>query len=143
MAQLRWPAGPFAVNEIRHNRAPRPIVFPEEAQVPEGKRHLILRVFLFRLLGFALGPGHSVGSGQFVYWNGRDPRRCLAPDLFVKKGVVDSSFGSWKTWEQGGVPEMAVEIVSPNQGAGVPWNEKLARHHELEALLASQAPRTK
>jgi hypothetical protein len=26
---------------------------------------------------------------------------------------------------------MAVEIVSPNEGDGVPWNEKLARYHEL------------
>jgi hypothetical protein len=40
-------------------------------------------------------------------------------------------------------PGDAVEIVIPNEGDGVPWNEKLARHHELEALLASQAPRTK
>jgi Uma2 family endonuclease len=108
-----------------------PIVFPEEAQVPEGKRHLVLRTFLFRLLRSALGPGHSVGSDQFVYWNASNPQRCLAPDLFVKKGVADSLFGSWKTWEQGGVPEMAVEIVSPNEGDGVPWNEKLARYHEL------------
>jgi hypothetical protein len=40
-------------------------------------------------------------------------------------------FGSWKTWEQGGVPELAVEIVSPNEGDGVTWDEKLARYFEL------------
>jgi Uma2 family endonuclease len=126
---------PKEVEETRaklvHLRPPLPIHFPEEAEVPEGKRHLILRTFLFRLLRFALGPDHSVGSDQFVYWNARDPRRCLAPDVFVKRDVADSWTGSWKTWEQGGVPELAVEIISPNEGDGVAWDEKLARYHEL------------
>jgi hypothetical protein len=51
---------------LRHVREPNAIYFPEEAEVPEGKRHLVLRTFLFRLLQFALGPGHSVGSDQFA-----------------------------------------------------------------------------
>ncbi|MBV9946050.1 MAG: Uma2 family endonuclease [Myxococcales bacterium] len=99
--------------------------------MPEGKRHLEVRTFLYRLLRFALGPGHSVGSDQFVYWNARDPRRCLSPDVFVKRDVPDRFFGSWKTWRQGGVPELAVEIISPNEGDGIAWDEKLTRYHEL------------
>ncbi|MBV9949432.1 MAG: Uma2 family endonuclease [Myxococcales bacterium] len=99
--------------------------------MPEGLRHLILRTFLFRLLRFALGPEHSVGSDQFVYWNARDPGRCLAPDVFVKHGVPQSSFASWKTWERGGAPELVLEIISAGEGAGVPWEEKLTRYHEL------------
>jgi hypothetical protein len=131
MAQLRFPRMGLSRAAVRYLRAPQPIHFPEEAEVPEGKRHLVLRTFLFRLLQFALGPTHSVGSEQFVYWNAREPRRCLSPDVFVKKGVADSSFGSWKTWQQGGVPELAVEIVSPNEGDGVPWDDQLTRYHEL------------
>jgi Uma2 family endonuclease len=98
--------------------------------VPEGKTHLTLRTFLYRLLAFALGPAHSTGSDQFIYWNAADPRRCLSPDVFVKLDVPDSQFGSWKTWERGGPPELAVEIISPNEGDGVAWEEKLARYHE-------------
>lgn len=131
MAQLRFPPTTRASAEVVHIRAPRPIDFPEEAEVPEGKRHLVVRTFLFRLLRFALGPAHSVGSDQFVYWNARDPRRCLAPDVFVKQDVPDSSFGSWKTWEHGGAPDLAVEIIGPNEGDGVLWEEKLTRYHEL------------
>jgi Uma2 family endonuclease len=116
---------------VRYVREPRPIHFPEEAEVPEGKTHLILRTFLFWLLRYALGPEHSVGSDQFVYWNARDPRRCLSPDVFVKLKVPDTSFGTWKTWEQGGAPDLAVEIVGPNEGDGIAWDEKLARYHEL------------
>jgi hypothetical protein len=131
MAQLRFPLHDAPKPELRYVRPARPIHFPQEAEVPEGKRHLVLRTFLFRLLQFALGKDHSVGSDQFVYWNARDPKRCLAPDLFVKLDVPDVSFGTWKTWEQGGAPELAVEIVSPNEGDGVAWDEKLARYHEL------------
>jgi hypothetical protein len=131
MAQLRLPHPSPTPPEVQHLRAPQPIHYPEEAEVPEGKTHLILRMFLFALLRFALGGDHSVGSDQFVYWNARDPRRCLSPDVFVKLGVPDSSFGTWKAWERGGPPELAVEIVSPNEGDGVGWEEKLARYHEL------------
>jgi Uma2 family endonuclease len=38
-------------------------------------------------------------------------------------------FDSWKTWERG-VPELAVEIVSPNDRP-VPWESTLERYHEL------------
>jgi Uma2 family endonuclease len=45
--------------------------------------------------------------------------------------VPQTSFGSWKTWDNGGAPDLAVEIVSPNEGDGVSWEDKLARYHEL------------
>jgi Uma2 family endonuclease len=117
--------------ELRYIRAPQPIVFPEEAEVPEGLRHLALRTCLWRVLQLALGPLHSVGSDQLVYWNARDARRALSPDVFVKLDVPQSSFGSWQTWRNGGTPELAVEIISPNEGDGIAWDEKLARYHEL------------
>ena len=112
MAQLPFPRT-RPLPELRYVRAPEPIHFPEEAEVPEGKRHFALRTFLFRMLQFALGRAHSLGSDQFVYWNARDTQRKLSPDVFVKVDVPDTSFGSWKTWERGGAPELAVEIVSP------------------------------
>jgi Uma2 family endonuclease len=130
MAQLRFPR-PLPHSELQYVREPEPLEFPEEAEVPEGKRHLVLRTFLFRVLRFALGPAHSVGSDQFVYWNARDTQRKLSPDVFVKLDVPDTSFGTWKTWEHGGSPDLAIEIVSPNEGDGVAWEEKIARYHEL------------
>jgi len=131
MVALRIPAGPAP--RVRHLRAPRPIHFPVEEQVPEGKRHLILRTFLFRMLRHALGPAHSVGSDQFVYWNARDPKRCLAPDVFVRLGVPDSPFDIWKTWSMGGAPDLAIEVLSPSDSDGAQLEEKLARYHEMGA----------
>lgn len=119
--------------ELGYVRAPEPIHFPEEAEVPESKMHLEVRTFLYKLLQFALGPDHSVGSDQFVYWNAADNRRSVAPDVIVKLGVPDAYFGSWKTWERGGAPDMAVEIVSPSERerGGPEWEEKLSSYHEL------------
>src|SRR5262249_38323865 len=88
MAQLRLP--PTTRPIVTPPRPPRPIDFPEAAVMPEGKTHLVLRTFLFRLLRFALGPGHSLGSDQFVYWIASDPHRFLAPDVFVRLGVPDT-----------------------------------------------------
>ena len=130
MAQLRFPRTLRTRADVRYVRAPEPLHFPEEALRPEGKTHLTLRTFLYQLLHFALGREHSVGSEQFVYWNASNPHRCLAPDVFVKLGVPDVQFGTWKTWERGGAPELAVEIVSPTEGDGVPWREKIERYFE-------------
>lgn len=99
--------------------------------MPESKRHLLLRTALFLLLRRELEGRAAVGCDQFVYWNGREPRRCLAPDAFVKLGVEDSLFDSWKCWEQGGAPELAVEIVSEFDRPEDRIELKIDRYHEL------------
>jgi hypothetical protein len=65
--------------DLQYMRAPVPLHFPEAADLPEGKTHLTLRTFLYQLLKFALGPAHSVGSEQFVYFNAADPRSAWHP----------------------------------------------------------------
>ncbi len=115
----------------RYVRAPEPLYFPEEEEVPEGYVHLLLRTFLFELLQYVLGEKHSVNSDQFIYWNARSPKRCLSPDVFVGLDIPQSKAGSWKTWERKGPPHLAVEIISPNEGDGIAWDEKLERYHEL------------
>jgi Uma2 family endonuclease len=113
-------------SRVRHLRPARAIHFPSEAEVPETKLHLQLRTALFMILTHELAARARIGSDQFVYWNAKDPRRCLAPDVFVKLGGPDERFDSWKTWVRG-TPEVAVEILSENEA----WEEKLDRYHEL------------
>jgi Uma2 family endonuclease len=132
MAQLRFPRTPHRHPELRYVRAPEPVEFPEEAEVPESYAHLVVRTFLFRLLSYALGPEHTVCSDQFVYWDASTNKKQLAPDVFVRMGHPQpAQLGSWQTWKAGGAPDLAVEIVSPNEGDGVTWEEKLARYHQL------------
>ncbi|MFO0554334.1 MAG: Uma2 family endonuclease [Polyangiaceae bacterium] len=134
---------------IRYVRTPKPIVFPVEAEVPEGRRHLKLRTFLFTTFERAFGARAAIGSEQFVYFRASDARRCLAPDLFVRLAAPNDDFDIWKTWERG-APELGVEIVSPLErrpggraavcggppgwsSSGEPersWESKLADYHE-------------
>lgn len=113
----------------RRNGAPSAIHFPEEATVPEHKRHLDLRTLLYLVLGTLTGE-HTVGSEQFVYWDPKNAKRCVSPDAFVLLGVPDTVFGSWKTWERG-VPDVAVEIVSASDSGEKTWAEKLQDYRDL------------
>ncbi|XXT24744.1 Uma2 family endonuclease [Sorangium sp. So ce429] len=117
---------------LRHVRAPSPLHFPEEALVPETKRHLEIRTLLYTVLK-TFAERAAIGSDQFVYWSASDPSRCLAPDAFVRLGTPDTSFGSWKTWERG-APELAVEIVSEHDADARTWADKLGKYHELGVL---------
>jgi Uma2 family endonuclease len=134
VAELRFPRTPRWLAELRYVRAPEPVTFPEEAEVREGYAHLVVRTFLFRLLSFALGPGHTVCSDQFIYWDASSasPKRRLAPDVFVRLNhPPPMQLSSWQTWVTAGAPHLAVEVVSPNEGDGTTWEEKLARYHQL------------
>src|SRR5262249_27391309 len=108
------------LHRVRFVRAPNPLRLPGHADKPQSTEHLAIRTFLYLLLRYVLGASHSVGSEQFVYWNASNPRRCLSPDVFVLRNRPQEHFGSWKTWERG-TPEIAVEIVSPNEGDGFDW----------------------
>ena len=135
MAQLRFPR-PALLAELRYVRAPEPVEFPEEAKMPESKSHLILRTFLFRLLRFALGPAHRVASDQFLYWDAADASVNLAPDVFLRLHVPDAPIKSWKTWEDGGVPDLAVELVRQQDHHEIAATGGLHDGKHLEALLA-------
>jgi hypothetical protein len=94
--------------------------------VGETKRHLEARTVLYLLLKDAFASA-AVGSDQFVYWDARDPRRCLSPDVFLKLGARDDMFDTWKVWERS-APDLAVEIVSPSDRRDLDWDDKFARY---------------
>jgi len=94
--------------------------------VPETKRHLEARTTLYLLLKDALA-GAAIGSDQFVYLDAGDPRKCLAPDVFVKLGARETTFDNWKIWERG-APDVAVEIVSASDHGDAAWAVKLERY---------------
>lgn len=114
----------------RYLRPPVGVHFPEQAEVPEGKRHLQLRTLLFQFLELAFAHEAGIGCDQFVYWDPTDPRACLAPDGFVRFGQPDDLFGSWKVWERG-APHVAVEVVSDFDEPESVWLEKLEKYRRL------------
>ena len=120
----------LVIDGYRYLRRPVGLHFPEEAEVPEGKRHLELRTLLYQFLKPAFGHEAGVGCDQFVYWDPTDPRACLAPDAFVRFGQPDDLFGSWKVWERG-APHVAVEVVSDFDEPEAVWQEKLEKYRRL------------
>jgi hypothetical protein len=116
----------------RYLRVPAPLHFPVEELVPETRRHLDQRTALYEIVQAAFGDRATVGSEQFIYWDPTDPKQCCAPDLFVRLGVPDACFDTWKVWQRG-APELVVEIVSASDAAEGPWESKLERFRRLGA----------
>jgi Uma2 family endonuclease len=111
-------------------RAPMPVHFPVDEFVPETKRHLRQRTTLWQLLDLAFRDRAAIGCDQFVYWDPTDPQQCLAPDAFVRLGVPDEQFESWKVWERG-APEVAVEILSQSDKRDRNLEEKVESYRRL------------
>ncbi len=119
---------------IRHVRPAQPLQFPSsqpEWDVGQSIRHLHLCAILHEILLRVLGPSSSVGCDQFVYFDAANPRRCVAPDGFVKLGVPQEMFESWKVWEMG-APELAVEVLSPSDTREpISFQEKMDRYASI------------
>ncbi|HEY0469881.1 MAG TPA: Uma2 family endonuclease [Polyangiaceae bacterium] len=108
-------------------RPPKPLPFPESAEMPETGVHLELRTALYLLVRDFVGEHGAVGSEQFVYWDPSDPHQCLAPDLIVRLGCVSGPFAVWKTWERG-APHLAVDVVDPSDAQDASWQIRFARY---------------
>lgn len=121
---------PVVINGRRYLRAPVPVHFPEFALVPETKRHLEQRTMLYQIFKLAFAERAAIGCDQFVYWDPTNPRQCLAPDAFVRLGVRDDMFRTWKVWERG-APEVAIEIISSIDARDRNWDEKLESYRRL------------
>lgn len=119
----------FEKDGFRYYETPRPLHFPSEEKVPEGKQHLKLRTALYQILELAFGSQHGIGSDQFVYWDPTDPHRCVAPDAFVRLGGPNDVFRIWKVWERG-APHVAVEVISATERE-VDQEAQLQRYRQM------------
>lgn len=128
--QPTWPASESAESRPKYVGRIEPLHFPESANVPESQLHLDLRTLLYQLLSAHLGESVTVGSDQFVYIDASNPKRCIAPDVYVKATPRGEPIRSWKVWERG-APELAVEIISESDAPDAAWEEKLAFYQTL------------
>ena len=132
----RQPAASAIRHAIRHKEAPpaRVLRFPStqpEWDVGQSFRHLRLCAILHEILRTAVGDAGSFGGDQFVYYDAANPKQCLAPDGFVKLGVPQEDFTSWRVWDKG-APDLAVEVLSPSDTAEpITLEEKLGRYGSL------------
>ena len=72
----------------------------------------MLRPLIERLLR-ERGMPTFVGADQYVGWHPHDPKKVVAPDVYVLPGVTPGEeFDFWKVWQTDIVPSFALEIVS-------------------------------
>jgi hypothetical protein len=111
----------------RYRRPPEPVYFPASEKVPETKHHMKRRSALAESLEREIGASATIGSDQFVYWDPTTSKKRLAPDVFVRLGVPDHAFETWKIWERG-APDLGVEIVSDSDEGEPEWKGKIERY---------------
>src|SRR6185437_6855223 len=97
-------------------RSHDPTVYPVEEKLGEDT----LQTFILELLRPLVerwlqlkGKPAFVGADQFIYYEQFNPRKVVAPDVYVLPGVRPGRrIRSWKTWETGIVPSFALEVVA-------------------------------
>jgi Uma2 family endonuclease len=93
-----------------------PTVYPSEDHMGEGSlQRFITELLREQIERWLLQQKKAwfVGANQFIYWKQFDPSTKLAPDVFILPGVKPGiSIESWKTWETGIIPPLAIEVIS-------------------------------
>jgi hypothetical protein len=69
----------------------------------------LLRAFRRR---YADVPDVYVWGNMLLYYVEGDPRACVAPDLFLVKGVDKHQRRTYKLWEEGRAPSLVIEVTS-------------------------------
>jgi Uma2 family endonuclease len=90
--------------------------FPESDGQPMGETGIhvnqILALYAALRLFFRFVQDVYVGANMFMYYEPTDPRQNFCPDVFAAFGVRPGERRTWKTWEEGKVPDIIIEITS-------------------------------
>ena len=115
---------------LRHDE----IYYPESDGQPmaESDFHLKEMIYLLDALQvrFHSVPDVYVAGNMFLYYAEGFPKKCVAPDIFVVKGVPKGNRGSYKLWVEGAAPVFVVEVTSEST-----CNEDLGRKKDVYQML--------
>lgn len=96
--------------------AARRVVYPETDGTPmaETDAHINALIYLREALQdyFREAPQVYVAGNLFVYYEEGNPAACVAPDVFVVKGVAKHARRMYKLWEEQHPPAVVFEITS-------------------------------
>jgi Uma2 family endonuclease len=108
--------------------------FPESDGQPMGETGVhvnqILALYGALRLFFRFAQDVYVGANMFVYYEPTDPRQNFCPDVFAAFGVGSGERRTWKSWEEGKVPDIIIEITSKSTRRE-DTREKRALYEEL------------
>ena len=110
------------------------VFYPESDGQPmaESDVHRDLMIDLIAMLReyFHDDPQVYISGNLFLYYQEGNPRRVVAPDVFVVKGVPGGRRRIYKLWEEGHPPDVVFEVTSPSTRG-----EDLRTKHALYARL--------
>ena len=110
------------------------VFYPESDGQPmaESDVHRDLMIDLIAMLReyFHDDPQVYISGNLLLYYQEGNPRRSVAPDVFVVKGVPGGRRRIYKLWEEGQPPDVVFEVTSPSTRG-----EDLRTKHDLYARL--------
>ena len=75
-------------------------------------------------------PDTYVSGDLLIYYEQGNPRKCVAPDVFVVKGAPDHRRMIYKLWEEPKAPDFVLEVASRNT-----WKEDLGPKRATYAAM--------
>ena len=92
------------------------VCYPESDGQPVAETD-VHRTLMFELIGmlqtfFRDDPHVYISGNLFLYYQEGDPRRVVAPDVFVVPGIPNEPRRTYKLWEEEVVPAVVFELTS-------------------------------
>lgn len=112
-------------------------MYPSSDGLPLAENDWQLRAILyaFGVLDFRYldRPDVYVSSDLLIYYEEGNPRKSVAPDIFIVFGAAKHKRMVYKLWEEPKAPDFVLEVASKNT-----WAEDIGRKRRLYAELGVQ-----
>lgn len=130
----RAQSGSHRINGVERTAATKPVVYPTSDGKPMAETDLH-RQEMVRLIDtldvhFATDGSAYVSGNMLLYYEEGNPRRSVAPDVFVVPGIARGLREIYKLWEEGVPPALVIEVTSKTTR-----REDVGKKHELYARL--------
>jgi len=103
---VKSPPPPYVFNQIE---------YPESDGQPmaETGTHVTVIAYVLAMLRiFFQNRNAYIGANMLMYYQEGEPKKCVAPDLFVALNAGQHQRRSWFTWKEGKVPDVIFEFTS-------------------------------
>ena len=98
--------------------------------VSDDHRRVLMRTLRVLEAFFRDSPDVYVSGDLLIYYVQGDPRKSVAPDVFVSFGIGQKSRRTYLAWQEGKLPDFAMELSSKNT-----YRTDLGTKRELYASL--------
>lgn len=113
------------------------IYYPDSDGKPMAVSDLHRRLFFWTLQAlethFSEMPDVYVSGDIMMYYREGDPKKYIVPDVLVSFGIIKKPRYSYKTWEEGKVPDFVMELSSK-----ITYDEDLDEKREIYASMEIQ-----